>query len=136
MAIVGFHAAEIVPTSADPENANLALERASARAAGARPGVNAPGRGPAKAAGGPDQYLIGERAIGRLGPPAPVLKTVADTVAVKKGAPASGPPADAVTVPSWAERVVVPLATEPRFFDEGTLIVAAPAGDEATTTPK
>lgn len=62
-----------------------------------------------------------------LAPPAPVVKIVAETVAVKDGA--TSPLPVTVMVPSCEEMLVDPVVVVPRFFDAGALMAtAAPAG--------
>lgn len=132
MMMVGFQDPEIDSSVPVPVNAVLVTVRSTAWAAVGCPGVPPP-RSPVTAVAGPDQYRIEVLGIVSLLVRAPVVKTVADTVAVNDGAIA--PVAVTVTVPSWADTVPEPVAAEPRFFDVGAVMAtAAPAGDAAATT--
>ena len=129
---VGFHETDMDNRSPVPEKAVRVTVRSTALASVGWPGTAVT---PLDAVAGPDQYLMDDFPIVSFAPPAPVLKTVADTVAVNEGA--TRPLAVTLTVPNCADSREEPMGAVPRLADAGALMdTAAPAGTATASKAK
>src|SRR5437879_5612725 len=115
---VGAQLVLLVPAALAAENAVTAVDSGTRCAAVFWPGERTPA--PVKAVVGPDQYAMFPFVMVSAVVPPPVVRFVADTVAVQPATP--GRPSATVTVPM--EALTVPLGSPlPRLAVPGTVIV-------------